>query len=279
MKLLQTIEIAILYHDVVYVVGSKTNEEESVARFKNDYINGKFKVEFDIDFVSSLIMATKNHSSENYCDQIIIEADLEGLLYGDFNRLISDEEKIFKEFQKYSVNNYRNGRVNFLHDFHIKTNVNNLIPDYIQYINNKIYSIGLYLGSFNPFHIGHKDILNQAEEVFDKVIICRGESQSKKGNKQYSSPELPNQIINYSNIFVLLDQIANDNKNCDLHIVRGMRNQYDIQGEEQFRKVIKSKVHNTKFVYFFCKSELDYISSSIVRELHYIGEDIGVYLV
>jgi pantetheine-phosphate adenylyltransferase len=34
--------------------------------------------------------------------------------------------------------------------------------------------IGVYAGSFNPFHVGHADILHQALEVFDEVILAIG---------------------------------------------------------------------------------------------------------
>ena len=37
----------------------------------------------------------------------------------------------------------------------------------------------IFPGSFDPFTIGHKDILDQAINVFDEIIIAVGENSSK----------------------------------------------------------------------------------------------------
>ena len=39
----------------------------------------------------------------------------------------------------------------------------------------------LYAGSFDPFTNGHLDILKQASQIFDKVIIAVGFNSEKKG--------------------------------------------------------------------------------------------------
>ena len=37
----------------------------------------------------------------------------------------------------------------------------------------------IFPGSFDPFTIGHKDVLDQALNVFDEIIIAVGENSSK----------------------------------------------------------------------------------------------------
>ena len=41
--------------------------------------------------------------------------------------------------------------------------------------------IALFPGSFDPFTIGHKDVVLASLELFDKVIIAVGYNSSKKG--------------------------------------------------------------------------------------------------
>ena len=37
----------------------------------------------------------------------------------------------------------------------------------------------VFAGTFDPFTIGHKDVVNQALNVFDEIIIAVGENSSK----------------------------------------------------------------------------------------------------
>ena len=40
--------------------------------------------------------------------------------------------------------------------------------------------IAVYPGSFDPFTLGHKDILLRSSRIFDKVIVAIGENQGKQ---------------------------------------------------------------------------------------------------
>ncbi len=42
--------------------------------------------------------------------------------------------------------------------------------------------IGVYAGSFNPWHSGHANILHQSLRVFDEVIIAIGKNTEKESN-------------------------------------------------------------------------------------------------
>ena len=52
----------------------------------------------------------------------------------------------------------------------------------------KKLKLGLYPGSFDPFHIGHLDIVNQAIQVFDEVLVSKGVNPDKHPNDRYSLP-------------------------------------------------------------------------------------------
>ncbi len=40
--------------------------------------------------------------------------------------------------------------------------------------------IAIYTGSFDPFHLGHEDVVRRAAKLFDQVIIGVGENPDKK---------------------------------------------------------------------------------------------------
>lgn len=42
-----------------------------------------------------------------------------------------------------------------------------------------IKRIGLFCGSFDPFHAGHKNILDKAKYLFDEVIVAVGINPTK----------------------------------------------------------------------------------------------------
>ena len=60
--------------------------------------------------------------------------------------------------------------------------------------------VGVYAGSFNPFHRGHYDILVKAEKIFDKVIVARGINPEKTNELL----PLPNTIMENLPTVVLL---------------------------------------------------------------------------
>ena len=77
---------AILYHDVVHDPRSKTNEEDSVKRWRQytDKLQGVFadSLEWLVEAVSSLILATKLHKPENPLEERLIDLDM-GILDSD----------------------------------------------------------------------------------------------------------------------------------------------------------------------------------------------------
>ena len=51
--------------------------------------------------------------------------------------------------------------------------------------------IAVYPGSFDPFTLGHKDILLRSSRIFDKVIVAIGENHGKQNPVSYTHLTLP----------------------------------------------------------------------------------------
>ena len=144
--------------------------------------------------------------------------------------------------------------------------------------------IGIYPGSFNPFHVGHYSVALKAEKLFDKIILAKGHNLDKPETLSYNEDfnNLPFEKIYYDGSLskMISNQICYNGICNDYFIVRGLRNGYDLAYEESLRKVVEDYLHNlARFVYIFCDREDEHVSSSMIRQLDSLGEDIEQYLV
>lgn len=255
--------MSIIFHDVIYDVNKSDNEVES-ARFFGECCNSN--IEF-IEKAKELIICTKGISdSEDILIKEIIRLDREILYSNNISELLEWELKIFKEFQCYNIKEYKKGRIAFL-NFAYEETGNHILLELRDIVKNKVYKIGFYPGSFNPFHVGHYNILEKAEKSFDKVVIGVGINFDKKDLKKINIPQkIKNrEIVYYSG---LITTEINKLSECgEVFVVRGLRNAYDLQHEEALRNVIKDFLPEQEFVYFFCNREFEHISSSLIRDI------------
>jgi pantetheine-phosphate adenylyltransferase len=136
--------------------------------------------------------------------------------------------------------------------------------------------IGIYPGSFNPWHSGHTDILKKALQVFDKVYICRGINPEKPSSdfdveshiKDYVLSELDVKAqwkVAYWEFEGLLVDCA---RTLHAHaIIRGLRNGHDLQYEMNQQYWNEDLGLTVPIVYFICDRKLSHISSSTIRAL------------
>jgi len=133
--------------------------------------------------------------------------------------------------------------------------------------------IGLYPGSFNPWHEGHTDILGKALGVFDKVIVAIGYNPEKDMPFQIDKRAVQIQdSIPYSHRFVEIRHFDGLLVNCvdgfgaDA-IIRGLRNGHDLQYEMNQQYWNEDLGLTIPVVYFICDRKLSHISSSVIRML------------
>ena len=129
----------------------------------------------------------------------------------------------------------------------------------------------IFPGTFDPFTLGHLDILNRSKLIFDEVIIGIGENIDKKA--MFSLEDridfIKSVIINSENIKVqsykglTIDFCKKVDANF---IVRGVRNNGDFEFEKAIARTnrLLSKIET---VFLLTSAKTSFISSSIVREL------------
>lgn len=133
--------------------------------------------------------------------------------------------------------------------------------------------IAVFPGSFNPFTIGHKAILDMALPLFDKVIIAIGVNDKKYNNRF----EVDRNVETYREVF-------KDNQKVEVRsyntltadfckevgakwIVRGVRNLVDFEYEKTMAHANKILMPELDTIIFPTPAELEVVSSSFVRDV------------
>ncbi len=131
--------------------------------------------------------------------------------------------------------------------------------------------IGVYAGSFNPFHWGHYNILTKAEKIFDKVILGFGQNP-EKANEAFPFPTeaLGHRDVRYYDGLLtdFIDSLEYEN----VTLIRGLRNSTDLQFELTQYRFLQELKPDIQVISIFCDKEYEHISSSAIRMLMKYGK-------
>ena len=137
----------------------------------------------------------------------------------------------------------------------------------------------LYPGSFDPIHLGHIDLIEQAHELFGSVVVAIMHNHAKTGGlfSVEERVELARTALAHLDGVNVVDQTglavqAALRTEVDF-IVKGLRNPGDFEIEQQMAHN-NHAVTGVRTVYLPCRPELGYISSRFVREIAKYGGSI-----
>lgn len=136
----------------------------------------------------------------------------------------------------------------------------------------------LFPGSFDPFTMGHKSIVDQGLRIFDRIIVGVGINSDKRG------------LLTIENRIRLVNDIFDDDKRVIAmpydgltgdfcrqlgltFILRGMRNTVDYEYERGIMLINQKLFPEITTVLLFTPPEYVAVSSSIIRELVSFGRD------
>lgn len=141
----------------------------------------------------------------------------------------------------------------------------------------------LFPGSFDPFTLGHLNILKRALTMFDEVVVAIGVNQDKKG--MFTDE----QKINIINQAVRgLEGVRVDKYDCLTvdycktngihHIVRGVRNFMDFDNEKAIADANRKLAPSVETIIIPTAQEYAHISSTAVRDVIKHGGDTSAFL-
>ena len=139
----------------------------------------------------------------------------------------------------------------------------------------------LYTGSFDPITMGHMNIVDQASEIFDEVLIAVLVNSNKK-NYLFTLEERVDLIKEIykdrDNVKVITSNKAAVDvviENDCVAIVRGLRSLSDYADEVTNCLANKAASNNeVNTICFFADTQYQFVSSSMVKEMFKYDKDI-----
>lgn len=129
----------------------------------------------------------------------------------------------------------------------------------------------VFPGSFDPFTLGHLDILNRSLLLFDEIIVGVGKNINKKTMfsekqrvsfiKEYFKNESKIKVKSYEGLTIDFCKKTGAN-----FIVRGIRNNGDFEFEKAIARTNR-KLSKIETIFLLTSAKTSFISSGIVREL------------
>ena len=141
--------------------------------------------------------------------------------------------------------------------------------------------IAVYSGTFDPFTLGHDDVVRRAAGLFDQVVIAVAVAHHKK--TLFSLDERVAQVREATAAIdgllvlpfdgLIMDFCAAQNA-CA--VVRGIRNLTDFDYEAQMAAMNRKLRPQVETVFLLPDAPLQCISSTLVREISKLGGDVGL---
>lgn len=141
----------------------------------------------------------------------------------------------------------------------------------------------VYPGTFDPITNGHRDLIQRAARIFDKVVIAVAESPRKQPALPLDEREaLARDVVaRWSNVEVigfdgLLTELL---ERLDARIIlRGLRAVSDFEYEMQLANMNRAQAPDVETLFLTPEIENSYISSTIVREIARLGGDVSKHV-
>ncbi len=140
----------------------------------------------------------------------------------------------------------------------------------------------LFPGSFDPFTLGHADLVERALKLFPHIVVAVGYNEHKQGwipvtervraLKEFYASDPRVEVVSYTGLTV--DLAKQMGIGC---ILRGVRSTKDYEYELDIAD-INHRLSGIETVVLFADPHLASLSSSVVRELAHFGRDITPWL-
>jgi len=143
--------------------------------------------------------------------------------------------------------------------------------------------IGVFVGSFDPFTVGHDSIVTRSLGLFDRLVIgvvgdqvhkpgMASAEERMKAIAQLYADEPRIEVKPYYGLAVEFAQEQGAH-----YIIKGVRSVKDFEYERE-QADINRQISGIETILLFAEPQYASVSSSVVRELQHFGRDISEFL-
>ncbi len=139
--------------------------------------------------------------------------------------------------------------------------------------------IAVYPGSFDPIHNGHLDLVERCRPMYDRLVIAVLRNEAKRALfsvderleviRELVGTHPGCEVLSFSGLLVdFMDQVG------ARIVVRGLRAVTDFEYEFQMAMMNRHLNPRVDTVFMAPKEEYNFLSSSLVKEVFFLGGDL-----
>ena len=132
--------------------------------------------------------------------------------------------------------------------------------------------IAVFPGSFDPFTVGHENVVLRALDLFDQIIVAIGVHSQKQALLQIDA-----RVAMVNKVFESLPQVSADSfggltvdyckKVGATHMLRGIRTAADFEYERAIAQINKRMLPEVESVFLLTSPEHTPVNSTIIRDI------------
>ncbi|MGE8317395.1 MAG: pantetheine-phosphate adenylyltransferase [Comamonas sp.] len=143
--------------------------------------------------------------------------------------------------------------------------------------------IAVYPGTFDPITLGHEDMVRRASRMFGQVVVAVAAGHHKKtmftlDERLATVREALSDLANVSVVSfegLVIECVAAQGAQV---MVRGLRSGTDFDYEFQLAGMNRHLKPEVETVFLTPSAQLQFISSTLVREIASLGGDVGQFV-
>jgi len=135
-----------------------------------------------------------------------------------------------------------------------------------------MHRLAVFPGSFDPFTVGHEDIVIRAMDLFDEIIVAIGVHSLKKPLLKIES-----RVAMVNKVFENVDKVYADSfkgltvdyckKVGATHMLRGIRTAADFEYERAIAQINKRMLPEVESIFLLTSPEHTPVNSTIIRDI------------